>query len=132
MRWREKRKADAGGHRLSGAISGMRALYGKPEATGRASGWQPPTMPKNWRDRLPDPLVYYASQIGKLTRPNGGGWAQGKCPFHEDKAASLSVNAGGGWKCFAGCGKGDLVGFHQRRTGLAFAEAVRDLLGVRS
>ena len=30
--------------------------------------------------------------------------------------------------CFAGCGKGDLVGFHMRLKGLAFREAVRDLV----
>lgn len=89
-------------------------------------------LPSDWRDCLPDPAAYYAAQMGKLTRPNGSGWAQGRCPFHDDKAASLSVHAGGGWKCFAGCGQGDMVAFHQRRTGLTFADAVRDLLGVRA
>ena len=53
------------------------------------------------------------------------------CPFHEDRNASLSVkvvDARGHWRCFAGCGAGDLVAFHMRRTGKAFQEAVADLL----
>ena len=60
--------------------------------------------------------------------------AQGKCPFHDDHEASMSVNVvspKGGWLCFAGCGKGDLVAFHMRATGLPFPDAVADLLGVR-
>ena len=37
----------------------------------------------------------------------------------------------GGWRCFAGCGGGDLVGFHMLLRGLDFKTAVRDLVGVR-
>ena len=37
----------------------------------------------------------------------------------------------GGWRCFAGCGGGDLVGFHMRLRGLGFRAAVRELLEVR-
>ena len=88
-------------------------------------------LPANWRARLPDPARYYAGNVAKLSRANGSGWAQGACPFHEDRNASLSVHvddARGGWRCFAGCGGGDLVGFHMRRTGKAFREAVADLL----
>ena len=90
-----------------------------------------PRIPKDWRDRLPNPATYYAGCVVKLGKPNGDGWAQGRCPFHEDHDASLSVqtaNPHGGWRCFAGCGKGDLVSFHQRRTGKPFMETVADLL----
>ena len=69
----------------------------------------------------------------KLTRY--GKDLHGRCPFHDDRNASLSVNLRderGGWRCFAGCGGGDLVGFHMRQTGKAFCDAVADLLGVRS
>jgi DNA primase len=38
----------------------------------------------------------------------------------------------GRWKCFAGCGSGDLVAFHMRLRGVPFVEAVRDLCGVRA
>lgn len=88
-------------------------------------------IPANWRNRLPDPAVYYGRHVAKLSKPNATGWAQGACPFHEDRTASLSVyvaDARGGWRCFAGCGSGNLVAFHMRCTGLAFREAVADLL----
>jgi DNA primase len=91
-------------------------------------------LPDNWRDRLPDPDAYYRANVAKLGKPNRNGWAQGRCPFHEDKADSFSVKLAerGNWKCFAGCGSGDVVSFHMRRTGLPFADAARDLLRVRA
>ncbi|MBN8727436.1 MAG: hypothetical protein J0H15_06995 [Xanthomonadales bacterium] len=104
------------------ALAGYRALAGRDGAR----------LPRDWRDRLPDPAGYYAQQVARLGKPNASGWAQGACPFHEDREASLSVavaGARGGWRCFAGCGHGDLVAFHERLTGFAFREAVRDLLG---
>lgn len=124
----QKTKPGAGGRRASGAIAGYRALYGRENgSTDR--------VPANWRDRLPCPETYYSGRVEKLSKRNGTGWAQGRCPFHDDRDASLSVNLAGDrghWKCFAGCGQGDMVGFHQRITGLAFKAAVRDLLGVRA
>ena len=130
---RPAKRKPAGGNLRADAIAGMRALYGKGEATRK--GWQSPTLPRDWRDRLPDPASYYAQHVAKLTRPNGMGWAQGVCPFHEDRNASLSVHVGdtrAGWRCFAGCGGGDLVGFHMRLIGKPFKDAVADLLGVRA
>ncbi|MBS0194408.1 MAG: hypothetical protein JSR34_09185 [Proteobacteria bacterium] len=114
----------------------------RPASTGRGFrssdfNYSKPTTsrtPSNWRERLPSPRDYYAARIEKLSRPNAAGWAQGRCPFHEDHDASLSVNltaARGAWRCFAGCGAGDLVSFHERLRGLGFVEAVRDLVGVR-
>ena len=91
-----------------------------------------PSLPRNWRERLPDPASYYATHIEKLSKPNGSGFAQGRCPFHDDSNASLSVNvkdARGGWRCFAGCGGGDLIGFHLRLTGKQFNDGVRELIG---
>lgn len=88
---------------------------------------------QDWRDRLPDPAQYYRAHGIKLGRANATGWAQGRCPFHDDQQASLSVNLRhGGWRCFAGCGAGDLLSFHQRLTGLGFRAAVADLTGGRS
>lgn len=90
-----------------------------------------PRLPENWRDRLPDAAAYYRESIEKLSRPNATGWAQGACPFHDDSNASLSVHVAGngGWRCFAGCGGGDLVGFHMKLHGLDFRSAVRSLIG---
>ncbi|MET3930572.1 hypothetical protein ABIE51_002459 [Lysobacter sp. OAE881] len=93
------------------------------------------SLPRDWRDLLPAPAIYYARHVTKLGRPNAAGWSHGVCPFHDDHDPSLSVNVvacHGGWRCWAQCGSGDLVGFHMKRTGLSFTDAVRDLLGVRA
>ena len=126
-----KWKPDAGGRRASVAVAGLRALYGRGHGSGSSA--RTPRAPDNWRDRLPDPAGYYADKVAKLGKRNGEGWAQGRCPFHDDRDASLSVNLAGSrgcWKCFAGCGAGDMVAFHMRLRSLPFAEAVRELVGV--
>lgn len=80
------------------------------------------------RERLPDPVSYYAHELDKVSRTCTNGWATARCPFHDDRQASLSVNlAHGGWRCHAGCGGGDLLAFHMRRHGLAFKEAAAAL-----
>lgn len=91
-------------------------------------------LPTDWRDHLCHPDVYYRKHIEKLSRPNGAGYSQGRCPFHDDHNASLSVRGAGrgAWKCFASCGGGDLVSFHMRLTGLPFADAVRELVEGRA
>ena len=124
-----KKKPDARQRRASDAIAGYRALYGRNNPSGSSA-----RLPANWRDRLPDPVSYYSDKVAKLGKRNGDGWAQGRCPFHDDRDASLSVNLAGlrgCWKCFAGCGAGDMVAFHMRLRSLPFAEAVRELVGVR-
>jgi hypothetical protein len=88
--------------------------------------------PDNWRDRLPRPAAYYGRCVQKLGKVNGAGWAQGICPFHDDHNKSLGVciNGGhGGWRCFAGCGGGDIVAFHRRLRGMTFNAAICDLIG---
>lgn len=92
-------------------------------------------LPRDWRERLPTPAVYFARHVCKLGSPNAEGWAQGVCPFHADDHPSLSVRVlpdGGHWRCFAGCGHGDMLSFHMKMTGLPFNKAVCDLLGVRA
>jgi hypothetical protein len=89
-------------------------------------------IPRNWRNRLPDPETYYRARVAKLSARHSNGWAQGRCPFHDDRNASLSVRLDGErghWRCFAGCGHGDLMSFHMRLSSLTFVEAVRDLVG---
>lgn len=96
-------------------FSKERALYGE-----RKRGFV--------RDLLPDPATYYAARVQKLGRPNGDGWASCRCPFHDDGNASAAANLKtGGFRCFACGAKGDLLGFHERLTGLAFKDAARDL-----
>jgi len=80
------------------------------------------------RTRLPAAPDYYRSIFGEL-RPNGEGWAQVRCCFHEDNRPSLSVHTGrGAFTCFA-CGAkgGDLIDFVMRRDGLDFKGACKSL-----
>jgi hypothetical protein len=44
---------------------------------------------------------------------------------------SVNLSESGGWRCFAGCGSGDLVSFHSRITGKPFKDAVAELLRLR-
>ncbi|WP_269791009.1 CHC2 zinc finger domain-containing protein [Stenotrophomonas sp. Iso1] len=103
-----------------------RQVYGKISRNGGR-------LPDDWHTRLPAPENYYRERVAKLGNAKSGGWAQGQCPFHEDLNASLSVNfSHGGWKCFAGCGSGDLITFHMRLFVLPFTDAARELLGLRA
>ena len=122
--------------RTGGCVGSMTGApcksYSRPKPTATRHGWQGDRMPRNWRERMPDPERYYRARVDKLGPRHGNGWAQGRCPFHDDGTASLSVhldNPRGGFRCFAGCGHGDLLAFHMRLTGLDFADAVRDLVG---
>jgi hypothetical protein len=133
MTGRQKGKSRPGGGGFSGAIDALRGLYGKSETTRTSAtrkGWESPNLPRNWRERLPDPSAFYAQHVAKLSRPNGSGYAQGPCPFHEDRNASLSVSLTGKgcWKCFAGCGSGDMVSFVERMRGCDFKAAVLELV----
>lgn len=130
-------KENATAATVAAHMANLRGLYGQAKATGsmpERKGWRDnPRVPADWRDRLPDPAAYYARHLPKLGRPNAEGWAQARCPFHEDGTASLSVNVTNprGWKCFAGCGSGDLVSFHMRLHGLSFVQAREALLKER-
>ncbi|MGP1667398.1 MAG: CHC2 zinc finger domain-containing protein [Rhodanobacter sp.] len=90
-----------------------------------------PKLPLNWRERLPEPSRYYAEHLTKLGKPNAAGHALALCPFHDDHSPSFGVklNGRGLWRCYAECGQGDIVEFHQRLTGLGFKAAVRELIG---
>jgi hypothetical protein len=104
-------------------LATVSALYGNGK---------PARIPENWRERLPDAAAYYGQHVDKLGKPNGTGWAQGVCPFHDDHNKSFSVCVTGErgiWRCFSSCGGGDMVGFHMRLRGLDFRAAVRDLIG---
>lgn len=67
-----------------------------------------------WREHLPG---YRDSVRDNVMTP---------CPFHDDRAPSLSVTTvpPGKWKCH-GCGEqGDVFTFHQRKYGATFEEAL--------
>lgn len=89
-------------------------------------------LPSNLRGRLPAPALYRGLVVLKLGAINALGVARGHCPLRPDEANSLTLHLGdslGAWRCDAGCGGGDLIGFHQRLTRLSFKAALRNLLG---
>jgi hypothetical protein len=57
-----------------------------------------------------------------------------RCPFHDDKTASLSFNVEKGvWKCHAGCGEGGMLDFEQKLNGGTLVEAgnrIEELLAL--
>lgn len=79
------------------------------------------------KDQLPDPLKYYRTHL-KLLRIHNG-WANTKCPFHEDKIPSLSVNLkNGGYFCHGCKAKGgDVIDFHQSLFDMDFSTAAKAL-----
>ncbi len=89
-------------------------------------------LPGDFRERVADGAAkYYRRHVHKLSPPNAGGWASGLCCFHADKTPSCSVNLATGAFCCHACNeRGDLIHFHQKRSGLPFRQAVRDLLGL--
>jgi hypothetical protein len=129
---RQKRKNPrAGRRRGSGIAAALGQSTSQRHATPSRTSWQDRRLPRNWRERLPEPETYYRARVETLGPRHGNGWAQGRCPFHDDGTASLSVHLDhprGGWRCFAGCGSGDLLAFHMRLSGMGFVEAVRDLI----
>jgi len=73
-------------------------------------------------------LKAYIESRGIPFKKNGNG-ALGKCPFHNDKTPSLSVNSSNKhlWKCF-GCGAGgDIFRFVELFDKVNFKEAVNIL-----
>ena len=58
-----------------------------------------------------------------------------RCPFHEDKTPSLSVNLDKGvWKCHTGCGEGGILDFEAKFSGCDRDTAkpkVAELIGVQ-
>lgn len=81
------------------------------------------------RNRLPDPLAYYATELDALR--GHGQSATARCPFHDDQHPSLSVNLDtGAFRCrVPACGANgrDVLAFHMARYGLPFAAAAKAL-----
>lgn len=76
--------------------------------------------------RLPTPKVFYQN-LG-IELKGLGEWRVAKCPFHDDKRPSLSINIlHGGYKCHA-CGvSGDMIKFYTSYKCLDFFTACDEL-----
>lgn len=78
-------------------------------------------------DRIVDYRTEYRAAVEKphITGDN----LTGLCPFHDDRNNSFSVNLKNGlWKCHAGCGEGNFIGFWARRYGVDTHEAYKQIL----
>ncbi|MFH1023795.1 MAG: CHC2 zinc finger domain-containing protein [Planctomycetota bacterium] len=72
---------------------------------------------------------FYQVHLPSL-KMNGKPEADARCPFHDDKSPSFSVNLETGlWCCHAesGCGGGDVFSFYQRAKNVDFPTAVREI-----
>lgn len=68
-------------------------------------------------------LVQGFTQLKK----HGNEW-QGRCPFHDERTPSFSVNSAKGvYYCFGCSASGDVIGFLKAKQGLDFVEAVEYL-----
>lgn len=78
------------------------------------------------KSRLPTPLTFY-KQLGFELKGKTE-WQMAKCPFHDDKHASLGVSTvHGGFKCHA-CGQsGDMLGFYMKYKNIDFKTACTEL-----
>ncbi|TWP33976.1 CHC2 zinc finger domain-containing protein [Leekyejoonella antrihumi] len=77
--------------------------------------------------RRDHPIAIAVADAGVDLHRSGRGW-MGRCPFHEDRTASLSVDGvPDRFHCF-GCGAhGDVIDFVKLRYGLNFLEAIATL-----
>jgi DNA primase len=82
-------------------------------------------------------LEHYGADVSRVSTV---GWRPVRCPFHDDRNASASVNLNlGGFRCHACDVKGDAVSLIKQREGLdyrgavAFAQEVlgKSVTGVR-
>jgi DNA primase len=68
-----------------------------------------------------DILDYYNV---KHKSANTDGWVRFQCPFHNDKSPSASISVkNGGWKCFSGCGSGNLLDFVAKIENISLKQA---------
>jgi hypothetical protein len=77
----------------------------------------------------------FYSEHFQLPRASSDGEVNVKCPFHDDRRESLSVNLNTGlWCCHAGCGGGDELDFFQKIHNCGYREALDNVTskhGVR-
>ncbi len=72
--------------------------------------------------------AFYSGEIPSL-KINGKAKVTCLCPFHDDHNPSLSINLDTGrWKCFTGCGGGDVFNFYQEKHGVDFKTALNEIV----
>ncbi|UNU73652.1 CHC2 zinc finger domain-containing protein [Moraxella nasovis] len=77
------------------------------------------------KSRLPTPSNLYG-RFGIVIKHTN--WNMARCPFHDDKHASMSVNGThGGFICHACHEKGSMIAFYMRMTAKDYKTAMIDL-----
>lgn len=88
---------------------------------------------KDWAEVI-DVQDYLARVVGIKGQVKGDQF-MGLCPLHDDKTSSFSMSLSKGlWKCFSGCGQGNLPQFHAKWKDCLPVEAEEELelvAGVR-
>lgn len=75
--------------------------------------------------KLPTPSVLYG-RFGINLKTTS--WNMAKCPFHDDKHASLSINGThGGFICHACHTKGSMISFYMQMTNTDYKTAMIEL-----
>ncbi len=78
------------------------------------------------KSRLPSTSDFYLQF--DINIKGSRGWQMVKCPFHDDKHASMGVNREhGGFKCHACGASGDTIGFYMQWYGANFTDTCRTL-----
>lgn len=68
-------------------------------------------------------LEHYGADLARVRET---GWRPLRCPFHDDKLASASVNlAKGAFRCHGCDAKGDAIGLIKAREGLDYPGAIQ-------
>lgn len=107
------------------------ALPRSEDSWRRLFGLLPPASSKSRVDkeevRVRVDMADLAGQYGVRLRAYGRR-ASARCPFHEDRLASMSLDLDRKlWHCFSGCGGGDCFSLVMRLEDCSFIEAVKIL-----
>ena len=79
-------------------------------------------------EQLPDAVAYYQNRYPNEISASTG-WVTVRCPFHNDKNPSLSINLDSGGFCCHACGErgSNVIEFHRKLKGISFTEAAKEL-----
>ncbi len=80
--------------------------------------------------------IYFEARLNGQPIAATGRDVSVRCPFHDDRQASLSIHADKGvWNCFAGCGAGGILEFEKRFSNCDAATAwanIGDVCGIKN
>jgi hypothetical protein len=72
--------------------------------------------------------AYYEARLDQLPRQDAKGEVSTRCPFHDDRTPSFSVNLEtGAWYCHAGCGGGGVLKFEMTLSNCDDGEALKNI-----